>query len=212
MSLILDALRKSERTRQQSLTGRLGSGELPSGPTRLPVPWLPLIAAVLAANALLLYFLWPRPAAVSPVRAIAVPTSPAYRPLVRSLAAEAISPDEAPASPARPIPVPAPVSHLAPPGNPSSIGPQSAAMAPVPAGLGALRSIDDLPPDVRQALPLLHMDVHGYAANPKDRFVVINLKQYRIGDTLAEGPVLKDIVPQGAVLEFRGSVFLLPAS
>ena len=203
MSLILDALRKSERTRQQSLTGQLGSGELPTGPSRLPVPWLPIIAAILAANALLLYFLWPHPAPVSAtplqtaatVAAAAVP----YRPTVRSLASEAISPDE----------VPAPVSHLAQPGNPSAVPAQSAA---VPAGLGALQSIDELAPDVRQALPALHMDVHGYTKDPAERFVVINLKTYRIGNTLAEGPVLKDIVPQGAVLEFHGATFLLPPS
>lgn len=209
MSLILDALRKSERTRQQSLTGQLGSGEPPSGPSRLPVPWLPIIAAILATNALLLYFLWPRPAAVIPAQSAVAITSPPYHPTVRSLASEAISPDEAPSSPARPIPAPATVSHLAPPGNPSAVPAQSAV---VPAGLGALQSMNELSPDVRQSMPVLHMDVHGYARNPADRFVVINLKQYRIGNTLAEGPVLKDIVPQGAVLEFRGVTFLLPPS
>lgn len=208
MSLILDALRKSERTRQQSLTSQLGS-ELPTGPSRVPVPWLPVIAAILTANALLLYFLWPRSVVVTPSLSAASVSTPAYHPAVRSLASEAISPDDAPASPARPIPVPAPVSHLAPPGNPSVVPAQSAA---VPAGLGAMQSIDDLPPDVRQSLPALHMDVHGYARNTADRFVVINLKTYRIGNTLVEGPVLKDIVPQGAVLEFRGVTFLLPPS
>jgi general secretion pathway protein B len=212
MSLILDALRKSERTRQQSLTGQLGSGELPTGPSRLPVPWLPVITAILIANALLLYFLWPHPAPVTPAQtaaASALPAAVPYHPAVRSLAAEAISPDDTPAAPARPIPVPAPVSHLAPPGNPSAVSAQSAA---IPAGLGALQSIDELPPEVRQSLPALHMDVHGYAGNPAERFVVINLKTYRIGNTLAEGPVLKDIVPQGAVLEFHGVTFLLPPS
>lgn len=213
MSLILDALRKSERTRQQSLTGQLGSGELPTGPSRMPVPWLPIITAILAANALLLYFLWPHPAPASatpPQTAVAAaPAAMPYRPTVRSLASEAISPDDAPASPVRPIPVPAPVSHLAPPGNPSAAPAQSAA---VPAGLGALQSIDELAPDVRQSLPALHMDVHGFTKDPAERFVVINLKTYRIGNTLAEGPVLKDIVPQGAVLEFHGVTFLLPPS
>ena len=31
------------------------------------------------------------------------------------------------------------------------------------------------------------------------------------GDVLDEGPTLKDILPQGAVLEFHGTTFLLPA-
>ena len=210
MSLILDALRKSERTRQQSLTGQLGNGELPSGPNRVPVPWLAIIATILAANALLLYFLWPRPAPETPAQTAAAPAPPVpvpYHPAVRPLASEAISPDGTPATPARPVP--APVSHLAPPGNTSIVPAQSAA---VPPGLGALQSMDELSPDLRQSLPVLHMDVHGYARNPAERFVVINLKTYRIGDTLADGPVLKDIVPQGAVLEFHGVIFLLPPS
>lgn len=201
MSLILDALRKSERTRQQSLTGQLGSSELPSGPSRLPVPWLPILAAIVAANALLLYLLWPRNAPVRPLsRATPVSQVPAtYHPAVRSLASEAVQPDE---TPVRPAPVPAP-------SNPTLVAPAQTA---VPAGLGALQSVDELPPDVRQALPALHVDVLGYAPRPADRFVVINLKQYHIGDTLAEGPILKDIVPQGAVLDYRGTVFLLPAT
>ena len=56
MSLILDALRKSERTRQQTLTGQLGAGETPVGVSRLPVPWIPLFGALLAVNGVLLFF------------------------------------------------------------------------------------------------------------------------------------------------------------
>jgi len=207
MSLILDALRKSERTRQQSLTGQLGAGETPAGPSRLPVPWLPIIAAIVVVNALLLVFLWPRreAPAQAPVAPVAAMT-PAYHPAVRSLAGEAVGPEQAstPAAPASPI-------------SPAADIPSAAPRPPAPTvdvsrGLGAAQSLDELPPDFRQSLPRLHMDVHGYAAKPADRFVVINLKSYRIGDTLAEGPVLKDIVPQGAVLEFHGVTFLLPPS
>ena len=110
---------------------------------------------------------------------------------------------------------PQPDTRAASPGDGSGALPQPSAPAPVasvPRGLGAVQSMDELPADFRQSLPRLHMDVHGYAVKPADRFVVINLKQYRIGDTVADGPVLKDIVPQGAVLEFRGVTFLLPPS
>ena len=203
MSLILDALRKSERTRQQSLTGQLGVSETPAGPSRLPVPWLPIIGVIVVVNVLLLAFLWPRsapaPLAAAPVATVA----PAYHPAVRSLAGEAVGPEQA-SVPASPV---TPASD-----TPNPVQQPSAPIANVPRGLGAVQSLDDLPADFRQSLPRLHMDVHGYATKPADRFVVINLKQYRIGDTLADGPVLKDIVPQGAVLEFRGTTFLLPAN
>lgn len=200
MSLILDALRKSERVRHQSLTGQLSTGETPAGPSRLPVPWVTLIGVILVVNALLLFFFWPHPApapAPAPVASAPAATQ-GYRPSVRPLAQET---DDVvtPQSPAQ--------SNVSAQTAPTSAAqPLQIAPAAVPQG------IDSLPPEVRQSLPALHMDVHGYATRPADRFVVINLKQYRIGDTLAEGLTLKDIVPQGAVLDYRGTLFLLPAS
>lgn len=203
MSLILDALKKSERTRQQSLTAQLGSGEVPSGVSRLPVPWVTLIGLILAANALLLFFFWPRPApSPLPAAVVHAPAPPeAYRPSVRPLAQET---DDLVASPAQLQ------SGTAGPINAAPYAPPRVSQVSLPAALPS--GIDGLPEDVRQSLPALHLDVHGYAGNPKDRFVVINLKQYHIGDSVADGVLLKDIVPQGAVLEYRGNVFLLPAS
>lgn len=203
MSLILDALRKSERTRRQNLTGQLGAGESHSV-GRLPVPWLSLLGLLLLVNVVLLTVFWPRadkPAATMPA---AVPAN--YHPTVRPLAAETIGPDEIPH-----IPAPPPVSRLTPPGNPSLVAAVSAAAPPVIPS-AAEPTLDALPADLRAALPALHLDVLGYASKPADRFVVINLKQYHVGDTLAEGAVLKDITARGAVLEFRGVSFLLPAS
>jgi general secretion pathway protein B len=70
-------------------------------------------------------------------------------------------------------------------------------------------TLDSLPADFRQSLPALHLDVHGYAEKPTDRFVVIDLQRYRIGDTLPAGAQVVDIVPQGVILEFHGTRFLL---
>ena len=197
MSLILDALRKSERIRQQSLTGRLGAGEVPPARTRLPVPWVTLLGLLLLVNAIVLgvLFFAPRstPTAAPPAAPRPAP-QPAvdYHPSVRPLAVEAGAPPPA-AAPA--------VSSVITPAAPLVVG-----------NVPDLPTFDSLSPEQRQNLPALHLDVHGYAANPQDRFVVINLKRYRIGDTLAEGPRVVDIVPTGAVLEFQGTTFLLPAS
>lgn len=207
MSLILDALRKSERTRQQSLSGRLGAGETPSGRTRLPVPWMSLLGVVLAINAVVIAFLvlrsTPPAPATAPVTASAPNAAAAqYHPTVRPLADEAGVPSDAPAAAPVVAQNPAPAAPLAA---------ASPAAAPA-ADVSALPDYDGLPADLRAAIPNLHLDVHGYAPAAADRFVVINLQRYRIGDILAEGPKLVDIVPQGAVLEFRGTRFLLPAS
>jgi general secretion pathway protein B len=202
MSLILDALKKSERTRQQSLTAQLGSGEVPGGSSRLPVPWVTLIGVMLVANALLLFFFWPRAAPVPvPAPLVSAPAPQAYRPSVRPLAQETddVVTPQAPAQTGASVP-------------PASPQPSSVHTAPITLPAALPPAMDSLPDELRQSLPVLHMDVHGYAGNPQDRFVVINLKQYHIGDSVADGVVLKDIVPQGAVLEYRGSTFLLPAS
>jgi len=39
--------------------------------------------------------------------------------------------------------------------------------------------------------------------------LVIDLQRYRIGDTLPAGAQVVDIVPQGVILEFHGTRFLL---
>jgi general secretion pathway protein B len=61
----------------------------------------------------------------------------------------------------------------------------------------------------RGGVPPLHLDLHVYANEPQQRFVFVNSRKYREGDTLAEGPVVEEITPDGAVLNFRGSRFRL---
>jgi len=210
MSLILDALRKSERTRQQSLTGQLGAGETPPGPARLPLPWVTLLGILLVVNAVVLaVFFWhgtaPEPAATPPKAANLQSQSAPYRPEVRPLSEEAPTPPVVePATPA-----PAVVPTAVPTRAPAAGTRQAAPIGAQNAGAG-LTSYDDLPADVRQSLPALHLDVLGYATKPADRFVVINLQRYRAGDTTADGVQVVDILPQGAVLESRGTRFLLP--
>jgi general secretion pathway protein B len=61
----------------------------------------------------------------------------------------------------------------------------------------------------RGGVPPLHLDLHVYASQPQQRFVFVNSRKYREGDTLAEGPVVEAITPDGAILNFRGSRFRL---
>ena len=61
-----------------------------------------------------------------------------------------------------------------------------------------------------QALPELHLDVHVYATKPSDRFVYINMRKYKEGNTLQEGPVLERIRRDGVVLNYQGLRFILP--
>ncbi len=62
---------------------------------------------------------------------------------------------------------------------------------------------------VARGVPELHLDLHVYSNAPAQRFVFVNSRKYREGDTLAEGPVIEKITQDGAVLSFRGSRFRL---
>jgi general secretion pathway protein B len=59
-------------------------------------------------------------------------------------------------------------------------------------------------------VPQLRLDLHVFAARPQDRFVMINMHKLREGDTLPEGVHVDSITPEGAVLSYNGSKFLLP--
>ena len=58
-------------------------------------------------------------------------------------------------------------------------------------------------------IPELRLDLHVYAAQPQDRFVMINMHKLREGESLPEGVHVDSITPEGAVLSYRGSRFLL---
>jgi general secretion pathway protein B len=59
-------------------------------------------------------------------------------------------------------------------------------------------------------IPQLRLDLHVFAARPQDRFVMINMHKVHEGDTLPEGVHVDNITPEGAVLSYNGSRFLLP--
>ena len=59
-------------------------------------------------------------------------------------------------------------------------------------------------------LPELHLDIHVYSEIPVDRFVFINMSKYKENATLSEGPLVAEIVPEGVILDYRGTRFLLP--
>jgi len=73
-----------------------------------------------------------------------------------------------------------------------------------------LPSISELNLAPAQALPELHLDVHVYATSPADRFVYVNMRKYREGAQLQEGPVVERIRRDGVVLNYQGLRFLLP--
>lgn len=228
MSLILDALRKSERTRQQTLTGQLSATDAAPRRAHAPVPWATLIGILLVANALVLAIIFWRTHASS-TASLAVDTqmtgkvsstaisTPAYRPAIRSLAEEAaavnvttaVTATHEPAATLRANPASmAPADTQVPTRSTGSAA--TLTTSPAAAFTGDAPALDTLPLAFQQSLPPLHLDVHGYAQNPADRFVVINMQRYQIGETLKEGPKVIAITTQGVILDYNGQRFLLP--
>jgi hypothetical protein len=58
-------------------------------------------------------------------------------------------------------------------------------------------------------LPDLRLDLHVYAPKPADRFVFINMRKLREGESLPEGVRVDEITPTGAELSYRGKRFAL---
>jgi len=71
-----------------------------------------------------------------------------------------------------------------------------------------LPTIDDVA--LQGGVPEMHIDLHVYATNPQDRFVFVNKRKYREGETLQEGPRVEEITRNGVVLSQQGRRFILP--
>ena len=88
--------------------------------------------------------------------------------------------------------------------------PQVRRMALDPAPETGLTRLSDMPASYRAGFPRIGVDVHVYDPQPNKRFVLINGRRYREGDTLSEGPKLVEIRAQGLVMESQGQRVLLP--
>jgi general secretion pathway protein B len=62
------------------------------------------------------------------------------------------------------------------------------------------------------ALPELRLDLHVYDVDPAKRFVFLNMRKLREGESLPEGVRLDSINPTGARLSYRGTQFTIDAN
>lgn len=204
MSFILDALRKSETDRQLQGSAEFSGVPAGSGSPSLP-RWLWILGALLAVNLVVLLGLlfWPsdKSASLQSIPVTEARTRVANGPSFeeRVAAARQIEParQESAVAPRQEVrtPPPAAATELAPSAPPNS---------------GILPTIHTLRANGTIALPELHLDIHVYSEIPADRFVFINMSKQREKSQLTEGPVVKEITPEGVVLDHRGTSFLLP--
>ena len=73
---------------------------------------------------------------------------------------------------------------------------------------GELPTRDEVLADGSQ-IPELRLDLHVYDANPANRFVFINMRKLKEGESLPEGARVDQITPKGAEMSYRGKRFVL---
>jgi general secretion pathway protein B len=210
MSFILDALKKSETDRQQQ-----GSAEFAAVPTRPQSPsvprWLWIVGVLLTINLAVLIGLLVRPGPVAAQQPPAPGASTAILPLNEnppavSFAEQVVTAQQHP--PERQLEFPSSQAQ-----DVAQEFVQPVLISQNPSAIPA----SDLYPTIHEvrasgaiALPELHLDIHVFSPEPEDRFVFINMAKLREGSTLAEGPIVSEITPEGVVLQHLGQKFLVP--
>jgi general secretion pathway protein B len=62
----------------------------------------------------------------------------------------------------------------------------------------------------RAGLPEMRLELHVYSTKPQERFVFINGRKYKEGDSTQEGATVDEVTPDGVILNAHGNRFLLP--
>lgn len=204
MSFILDALKKSEAEHQQQRSAEFAGVPTSSGNARVP-RWLWVLGLLLAINLIVLLGLLLRPEArptglpattVTEARAPAV-DAPDFAEQVAAVKRNVPAHQDVVAAEAETSPSLAPAAT---PGVVYSSAPQNSTSLP---------TIHEVIANGTVMLPDLHLDIHVYSDIPEDRFVFINMSKQRENSQLTEGPVVKEILPEGVILDYQGISFLL---
>jgi general secretion pathway protein B len=229
MSYILEALRKADQERSAGSVPDLEAVHESSVRTAGSSRWVWILGAVLALNGLLLAVLLLRdggseqeavveagqPAVKTTVSDEPVPPPPAVisQPVPRAPppAVMAKQPVPAPAPPAPAVST-APVVRQpvapTPAYEPEPEPVRTAAPLPDVAPQDGVPYWEDMTLEFRSGLEMPRLDVHVYDSDPQRRFLLIELKKYREGDTLANGAVVEEILPEGVRLSYQGSRFV----
>jgi general secretion pathway protein B len=207
MSLILDALKKSQRERHKGKTPRLTSvhGKLsvsrPKSSFRPVLFLFSLISLAIGAGACYVY--------LASKDAIKIADMPPTKQLETASVTIAEAPPEMSTDEFA-------TSPSGPPVNPGS----STSIPEVPAISGAetqpllkeepegsLPSYENLPTEIRIRVPVFHFSGHTYSNDPAQRMIIVNSSIKREGETIGVNARLIEITWDGVIVEFEGTRF-----
>jgi len=214
MSLILDALKKSEAERQR--------GEIPNLLSPLPsvsdsmvldkasrMPWFILIAVLITAIVFAAYFYQKSQIAPSPGNepaAIVQTPAPGIKPEPIEHGNPVVAPK--PVVVEKPVELPAPAPVPSSPAVTIEQAPASPAVDETQAS-ERIASLAEMPADQRQQLPPLKLSMHVYSPEANKRFAIIDGQRVNEGSVLGSA-VVEQIRQDGVVLSMQGQSYLLP--
>ncbi len=223
MSYILDALKKSEQERELvRMLRTAGTSYHFWMPTRRRI-WPAIIGLALLTGITLtaLRFWAPadsshaasadRSAVTVPTTATEISKAPALAPVPRQTTIVAEHPKAAtddlaaqlqPAAAAKPHATDVVIAKTA--------APTAGVTTSEPVDPATVPFLREMPNEFRRKLPELVVNVHLYSANEAENLVYINNQQLRRGEQLENGIRLEEIVPEGVVLSYAGTLFKLP--
>lgn len=67
--------------------------------------------------------------------------------------------------------------------------------------------LSDLPFEFRQTLPKFTINVFVYSQDPEERFIMIDMVKYKPGQQIKDAMLLKEILPDGFVIDYQNRVF-----
>ena len=213
MSFILDALKKSETERQEQ--GPAEFANVPSSDDSSGVPrWLWVLGFLLTINVVVLLGLLLREDTsdiINPRPDVQTDTATSGTGSFAERLKE-VRDQQTPSAAARQTDIPAIDESVA--ATPAQVAPAQATPTEIASAsqftLRALPTADELRLTGKMQIAELHLDIHVYSDAPADRFVFINMVRQQENSRLAEGPVVREITPEGVILDYLGTEFLLP--
>lgn len=199
MSLILDALKKSEQQRQREKAPGLQSIHQPAviAARKSVQPWwLWLVAIVIVCNfAFLGYWFWRQQTVASSfTQAAVVPaTTQAAEKIDKSQQIQEAKTQETQSEFTRISP------HVAQ----SQAQTQVLAQMQSPDAAQRIEEISELPDSIRNNLPAMTFSFHVYSETPEQRTIIINDRRVREGDEINTGLTLQSITQDGVILLFE---------
>lgn len=207
MSLILDALKKSEQERRRDKGPDLQTIHQPvvARAPRRPSTAFWGVSLLVAVNAAALCFWWLQRPPATPVAAAA---QPVQAPAVAAVATTQPATAPAPAATQPAANAVAPAVGTATVGSDAEFTQITPGAGTTGAGIAAaemrIEEVDELPEEVRNNLPAMTFSFHVYSSTPQNRTIIINNRRMREGEEISSGLLLQQITEDGVILLFDG--------